>query len=141
MQAGEMPQFPPLHHEGGSRPGSNEYSPPPVEGAQRKRTFSSISNEFSSPAYQAQRPSGAWSSGETARQLPPPNYPLSQPVSGDQAQPSFRTHYSPNGLAPHAIWSTAPDTLRTSTSFGSLVQADQSYGDHKVDWDDNLING
>jgi hypothetical protein len=134
MQAGEIPQFTSLHHEGGSRPGSNEYSPPPNMD-QRKRTFSSISNEFSSPAYQAQRPSVGWSSAEASRQLPPPNY------SGDQAQSGFRTHYSPNGLAPQAVWSNAPDTLRTNASFGSMGQADQSYPDHKVDWDDSLING
>lgn len=142
MQAGELPQFTTLHHEGGSRPGSNEYSPPPnMEGAQRKRTFSSISNEFSPPTYQGQRQSGGWSSGEASRQLPPPNYQLSQPASGEQAQSSFRTHYSPNGLAPQAVWSNAPDTLRANTSFGSMVPADQNYSDHKVEWDENLING
>jgi hypothetical protein len=142
MQAGEIPQFTPLqHHEGGSRRGSHEYSPTPgIEGAQqRKRTFSSISNEFSSPAYQPQRPPvGGWSSAEAPRHLPPPSsYQL--PASGEQAQASFRTHYSPNGLAPQAIWTNAPDTAqRTATSFG---HAEPNYPDHKVDWDDNLING
>jgi hypothetical protein len=144
MQAGEMPQFTPLqHHEGGSRRGSNEYSPTPgIEGAQqRKRTFSSISNEFSSPAYQPQRPSIGWSSAEAPRHLPPPaTYQM--PVSGEQPQASFRTHYSPNGLAPQAVWSNAPDTAqRAGGSFGSMVQAEQSYPDHKVEWDDNLVTG
>lgn len=144
MQAGEMPQFTPLqHHEGGSRRGSNEYSPTPgIEGAQqRKRTFSSISNEFSSPAYQPQRPSIGWSSAEAPRHLPPPaTYQMA--VSGEQPQASFRTHYSPNGLAPQAVWSNAPDTAqRAGGSFGSMGQAEQSYPDHKVEWDDNLVTG
>ena len=82
-----------------------------------------------------------WSSTEAPRHLPPPaTYQI--PASGETAQASFRTHYSPNGLAPQAVWSNAPDTTqRTASSFGSIGQAEQSYPDHKVDWDDNLING
>jgi Fungal Zn(2)-Cys(6) binuclear cluster domain len=145
IQAGEIPQYPPMHHEGGSRPASNEYSPPPnLDSSQpRKRTFSSISNEFS-PAYQPQRPSATWTPSETPRHLPPPSsaYQMSQPAGGEQGQAAFRTHYSPNGLAPQAVWSSAPETpLRAGASFGAAGQVDQNYSDHKIDWDDNLING
>lgn len=141
MQAGEIPQYPPLHHEGGSRPDSNEYSPPPNLDAaqQRKRTFSTISNDYS-PSYQPQRHSVGW---EPPRHLPPPSaYQMSQQVSGEATSSNFRTHYSPNGLAPQPVWSTAPDTaVRPNTSFGSSGHADQNYSEQNLEWDDTLVNG
>jgi hypothetical protein len=144
MQAGEIPTFGALHHESISRRGSNEYSPPPNhEGTQqRKRTYSTISNEFS-PAYQPQRPNVAWAAVDPPRHLPPPQspYQMSPPVSSESAQP-YRSQYSPNGIAPQPSWRNEPDlTIRPNTSFESVGQTEQLHPDHKIEWSNQIVDG
>jgi hypothetical protein len=146
MQSGEIPQFGPLHHESASRRGSNEYSPPPnidVSQQQRKRTFSTISSDFS-PLYQPQRPSVGWAPPEPSRHLPPPAsvYQISPPVSAEQNQTLFRpTHYSPNGLAPQPTWRKSSDSAIRPSSFEPIAQAEQMQADPNVEWDDSIIDG
>jgi hypothetical protein len=144
MQSGEIPQFGPLHHESASRRGSNEYSPPPNidVSQQRKRTFSTISSDFS-PLYQPQRPSVGWAPPEPSRHLPPPAsvYQISPPVSAEQSQHLFRpTHYSPNGLAPQPTWRKASDSAIRPGSFEQIAQAEQIQADLNVEWDDSIID-
>lgn len=140
MQAGEIPQFAPLHHDGTSRRASNEFSPPPpLDVLQpRKRTFSTISNEFS-PAYQGQRTSGGWAAPEPSRHLPHPGsgYP-NTPGAADQP---YRSQYSPNGLAPQPSWKTGPELAqRQSNSIEGAGASDHAHLDSKVEWDDGIID-
>jgi hypothetical protein len=140
MQAGEIPQFAPLHHDGTSRRASNEFSPPPPLDVlhPRKRTYSTISNEFS-PAYQSQRPSGGWA--------PEPPRHLPHPASGYPNTPGapdlpYRSQYSPNGLAPQPSWKGGPDTARRqSTSLEAAGPLDNAHVESKVEWDDTIIDG
>ena len=145
MQSGEMPQFGSLHHDGPSRRGSHEYTPPPNIGGshqQPKRTYSTISIDFS-PVYQSQRPSVGWAPPEPSGHLPPPSSVCQMPptVHAEQSQPVFRpTHSSPNGLAPHPTWQKSTDSAIRPGPFGSITQAEQTQADNNVEWDENTID-
>jgi hypothetical protein len=96
---------------------SHEYSPPPQMDSQaRKRTYSSISQDFNSP-YPSQRQSGQWF--ETPQQ-PRSAYPQ------DHRPPL----YPPNGLAPQPQWRDAPPETRLAFELG------EEYAGQRVDWDD-----
>lgn len=144
MHSGEISvgPFAPQHHDSLSRRGSHEYSPPPLDSTQRKRTYSTISNEFSSPAYQAQRPPMGWA--DPPRHLPPPQsgYQSSPPVSNEQNQPAYRPAYSPNGLAPQPAWRAEPDlAIRPNASYDAASQAEQNHTESKLKWNDAIIDG
>jgi hypothetical protein len=135
MQAQELPQYAPMHQEGASRPGSNDFSPPPNmdTGNQRKRTFSTISNDYS-PSYQPHRPAPY---DPSQRHIAAPQTPYgAQQAVGPEGSSGFRTHYSPNGLAPQPVWNTAPDITRSNAPF----HGEPSFQEHSVEWDENLIN-
>ncbi len=118
MHAGEIHhQFSSPHHEGPSpQRESNEFSPPPAASQQRKRTFSNISGEFSSP-YQPQRPSAHYT-------------PYTQSGS-----------YSPNGLAPHPTWKGAPDTDRRLSGSLEAMAAEPPSSEFVLEWNDALADG
>lgn len=142
MHSGEIPVgsfAPQQHHESLSRHGSHEYSPPPLDAAQRKRTYSTISNEFSTPAYQSQRLPPGWAE---PRHLPPPQsgYQGSPSVTNEQTQSAYRPVYSPNGLAPQPAWRTEPDlALRPNASVESAIQ--ENHAEPKLEWSDAIIDG
>ncbi|KAI9736562.1 MAG: Glucose-responsive transcription factor [Claussenomyces sp. TS43310] len=146
MQAGEIPQFTGLHHDGTPRRASDEYTPPPppIEATEaRKRTYSSISNEFAS-GYQPQRPTAGWPATDASRQPPHPTsgYQGTTQISPDQTKSPYRSQYSPNGMAPQPMWRNGPETARrASTSFDSMPPPDHNNLEPKVEWDDSLVEG
>ncbi|KAF4631153.1 hypothetical protein G7Y89_g6986 [Cudoniella acicularis] len=146
MQAGEIPVAPFLatHSENPmQRRASDEFSPPPnPEGGPRKRTYSSLSTEFSTP-YQPQRPPSGWASQELPRHSTnaSPAFTTPQPTPGPVHM--FREpNYSPNGLQPTPQWRKPPEVPRPqSSSFEGMLPNDQSQLDHTPGWDDALIEG
>jgi hypothetical protein len=144
MQASEIPvQYMPHHDSPLQRRGSGEFSPPPNnEISPRKRTYSSISGEFSTP-YQPQRPSvGSWPTQETPRHLPHPSSAFATPPTAPAAPHVFREpNYSPNGLQPLPQWRNAPEPPpRQNSSFDSISQAEHGHSDHAVEWDEGVVD-
>lgn len=144
MQASEIPvQYMPHHDSPLQRRGSGEFSPPPNnEISPRKRTYSSISGDFSTP-YQPQRPSvGSWPTQETPRHLPHPSSAFATPPTAPAAPHVFREpNYSPNGLQPLPQWRNAPEPPpRQNSSFDSISQAEHGHSDHAVDWDESVVD-
>jgi hypothetical protein len=144
MQAGGSGEIPSQqylqHHDSPlQRRGSDELSPPPnTELPSRKRTYSSVSNEFNTP-YQPHRGSTAWAPQEPPRHLPSP---FGAPQTAPAAQMSRDPNYSPNGLQPTPKWRGGLEPVRRqSSSFESMVQGDQSHGEPTVDWDETIVDG
>ena len=128
---------PPNADMGMSRRPSQDFSPPPQmdgqPGTGRKRTHSSISQEFGTPGFGphvSQRQSGQWSQFETPRHAPP------QPFAQGPADP-YRPipSYSPNGLAPQAQFPNARDA-RAFTDSNNLEQLDIQ----NIDLDENVYD-
>ena len=136
-QSGEALHYPPHPETGASRRASNDYSPPPhLEGQPRKRTYSSISQDFGT-GYQSQRQSGQWQPLDASRHHPPPSGTYGQ--ANVASESSYRPLYSPNGLAPQPQWRNAPpETGRTS--FDGLQSAEGIHGDHKPEWDEYIAD-
>jgi hypothetical protein len=105
---------------------SDEFSPHPnAEGAQGKRTHSSISGDFNSP--HQQRPASGWAQPpqEQARQFAQHSPPYATPQSA--SGPMFREpDYSPNDLAPTPQWRNPPGLPRQSSSFEGVVEQGQA---------------
>jgi hypothetical protein len=145
MQASELPvqqQYMQHHDTTLQRHGSDEFSPPPnPDGSPRKRTYSSISGEFSTP-YQPQRSQAReWASQEQPRHLPHPSSTFATPQTAPPAANMFREpNYSPNGLQPVPQWRNAPDPPhRQGSSFDSNVQAEHGHTDYAVEWNEGLV--
>lgn len=135
-QAGDAMHYPHPEVEMPRR-ASNDYSPPPhMEGQPRKRTYSSISQDFG-PGYQSQRQSGQWQQAENPRHLPQPPGPYGQ--VNVAPEPLYRPLYSPNGLAPQPQWRNAPPDASRG-SFEGVAQVDAAYGDPKFEWDDYIAD-
>jgi hypothetical protein len=136
MQSGEI-QYAHMQHDG-TPPRADEYSPPPNAGsAQRKRTYSSISNEFGA-GFQHPRASMGWNQ-EPPRQLPHPSG--AQYSQAPQDSLSYRPQYSPNGMAPQPLWTNGPDSVRRpSVSYENFTQANHNHVESRLEWDDAIID-
>lgn len=137
MQSGEI-QYAPLQHDGTPPQGQEEYSPPPNGGpSARKRTYSTISNDFNT-SLQNHRPSVNWTSQEQQRHIPPGT---TYPANPDQSQIGYRPQYSPNGMAPQPIWADGPDSARRpSASFEGYTHANNNHIESRLEWNDALMD-
>lgn len=135
-QSGEALHYPPHPEGGGSRRPSHDYSPPPphAEGQPRKRTYSSISQDFGS-GYQPQRQSGQWQGPETPRHHGASAAPYGQANAAPDA--SYRPAYSPNAMAPQSQWKNPPPEASRG-SFDGVAAVEGAYADHKLEWDDYI---
>ncbi|KAH8816177.1 hypothetical protein F5884DRAFT_212493 [Xylogone sp. PMI_703] len=134
MQAGELPSYLAHHDSPTQRRTSEEFTPPPnVDGTQRKRTYSSISNEYGTP-YQPQRSSG-WGLQDSQRQHPPS---FATPQTGGSGQMFREPNYSPNGLQPTPTWRNQPEH-RPSAQFEGAAALEQSTIEHGPEWDDGIV--
>ncbi|OBT77570.1 hypothetical protein VF21_04629 [Pseudogymnoascus sp. 05NY08] len=134
-QSGDALHYPPHVEGGGSRRASHDYSPPPPHPEGRKRTYSSISQEFG-PGYQSQRQSGQWQALDTPRHHGAPAAAYGQ--ANVAAESSYRPPlYSPNGLAPQPQWRNAPAEAGRA-SFDGLAAGEGAHADHKLEWDEYI---
>ena len=135
MQSGEI-QYTPMQHDGTPPQGQEEYSPPPNGGSSRKRTYSTISNDFGA-SIQNHRPSVSWNPQEPQRNIPPGPYP----ATPDQSQIGYRPQYSPNGMAPQPVWANGPDAARRpSAAFDGYSHTNHNHIEIKLEWDDALVD-
>jgi hypothetical protein len=133
-QSGEALHYPPHVEGGGSRRASHDYSPPPPHTEGRKRTYSSISQDFGS-GYQSQRQSGQWQALDTPRHgAAAATYGQANATAESSYRPPL---YSPNGLAPQPQWRNAPPEAGRS-SFDGLPSAEGAHADHKLEWDEYI---
>lgn len=110
---------------------SEEFSPPPnTEHPSRKRTFSSVSGDFSS--HLVFQPPKNWSPSESARHLPPSYAP-------QQSHPIFKDpNYTSNGMQASQDWGAVPEQHVQNTSFEA---GRDFHPDHVLDWDEAIIDG
>jgi hypothetical protein len=141
LQPGEMPvpQYVPQNDNSPLRQhrASEDFSPP-ADSMARKRTFSSVSGDFSSP-YQSQRARPGWAPQDASRGLThhSPSFSTAHPAPIAQM---YRDNHL-NGLQPSPHWRHPPEpTRQQGSSFESMVQVDQVSGDFNVDWDDNIVD-
>lgn len=133
--AGEIHYPPPPNADMGmSRRASQDFPPSPqMDGQQsgRKRTHSSISQEFGTPGYGQQRQSGQWQQFET------PRHPAAQPFAQGPADPYRQIpSYSPNGLAPQPQFPNARDA-RTFADNNNIMDQQEA---PKVELDEDLYD-
>ncbi|RFU35137.1 hypothetical protein B7463_g1215, partial [Scytalidium lignicola] len=139
MQAGEIPGYLAHHESPSQRRASDEFTPPPnVDGAQRKRTYSSVSNEYGT-SYQPQRSSTGWGLQDSQRQHSHVTPTFSTPQTAGSNQIFREPNYSPNGLQPTPTWRNQPESQRQSISFEAVASLDQNH-EYGSDWDDSIVD-
>jgi hypothetical protein len=109
---------------------SEEYSPPSnTEHPSRKRTFSSVSGDFSSNLVYA--PQKNWSPSGSTRHLPPSYTP-------QQTHPAFKDPiYTSNGMQAPQEWGAASERHVQNPPFET---ARDFHPDHVLDWDEAIID-
>jgi hypothetical protein len=141
VQAGGSPSAPYMGHSDNSVPrrASEEMSPQPHgDMTGRKRTFSNMSADFTTP-YQLQRPTSGYDSSR-------PQQESANIFNSSQGAPvphMFREpNYSPNGLPPSPHWKKHPEQLgRQNNSIEGFQSGEFGQLDQSADWDDNTVNG
>jgi len=140
MQAGEVPmsQYPPHHEATLEHRESDEYSPPTNVDMNRKRTYSSVSNDFNN-AYAARPPPG-WPAHDSPRHTTH-NSAVFSPSQAPGTQQYRDPDYSPNLLQQAAVWKSPPEPLlrRQSSSFDSAVPVDQNHIELPMTWDNDIF--
>jgi hypothetical protein len=137
MQASDIPvaQYLPHHESPMQRRPSDEYSPPPHGENTRKRTYSTVSNEFGTP-YMPQRAQAPWTAPEPPRHLPPPTTFSPPQGSGVFRDPNF----SPNGIQPQPHWRNPPDLAhRQALSFDNIPE--EAVIERPAELDDAVFEG
>ncbi|KAL3421979.1 hypothetical protein PVAG01_06135 [Phlyctema vagabunda] len=129
-QSGEITQAPAQHEIPYQHRPSEEFSPAPGMEQGRKRSFSSISNDFGTPFQTNQRSGPSWSQDSGRQNHPSTSTFTSNQLASGGPQLFRDPNYSPNDIQ-QPSWRNAPDTLnRQGNSFNS--QGDQAQGDHVV---------
>lgn len=143
MQPGDVPSYAAMQDNQAPQV-SNDYSPTPNSNnpSARKRTFSA-SNEYGDPNFpMGHRPSMGWAQQDSPRQPNNSNNLYATPqASADQAQSQYRSHYSPNGIAPQPVWRDGPDMGRQpSIPYDNSQQVEHAQSGAGPEWDETIID-